>query len=59
MRIRSELGLPTGDLLEHLPFRYEDRTAFARVDALSSDAVAVQLRGVITGINQAPGKRGS
>ena len=58
--LRSELGVTSaGDLLEHLPFRYEDRTAFARVDALSSDAVAVQLRGVITGINQVPGKRGS
>ena len=58
--LRSELGIASaGDLLEHLPFRYEDRTAFARVDALSSDAVAVQLRGVITGINQVPGKRGS
>ncbi len=58
--LRSELGIASaGDLLEHLPFRYEDRTAFARVDALSSDAVAVQLRGVITGINQVTGKRGS
>ena len=46
--LRSELGIASaGDLLEHLPFRYEDRTAFARVDALSSDAVAVQLLSLI------------
>ena len=58
--LRTELGIySAGDLLEHLPFRYEDRTVFTRVDALSSDAVAVQLRGVVTGISQVPGKRGS
>ncbi len=58
--LRSELGISSaGDLLEHLPFRYEDRTTFARVDDLSSETVAVQFRGVVTSINQVPGKRGS
>ena len=47
--LRGELGIHTaGDLLEHLPFRYEDRTGFASVAALASDAVAIQLQGVIT-----------
>ena len=58
--LRGELGIHTaGDLLEHLPFRYEDRTGFASVAALASDAVAIQLRGVITGLQQVPGKRGA
>ena len=58
--LRGELGIHTaGDLLEHLPFRYEDRTGFASVAALASDAVAIQLQGVITGLQQVPGKRGA
>ena len=58
--LRAELAVHSaGDLLEHLPFRYEDRTRFARVADLASDAVAVQLRGVITGLIQVPAKRGS
>ena len=58
--LRAELGIATaGDLLEHLPFRYEDRSVFGSVAGIASDAVAIQLRGVIMGINQVPGKRGA
>jgi len=58
--LRGELGIHTAaDLLEHLPFRYEDRTGFASVAALASDAVAIQLQGVIMGLQQVPGKRGA
>ncbi len=57
--LRTELGVhAAGDLLEHLPFRYEDRTRFAQVSDLASDAVAIQLQGVITGLTQVPAKRG-
>jgi ATP-dependent DNA helicase RecG len=36
-----------GDLLYHLPFRYEDRTQFHTVDQLQASPVHVQLKGVI------------
>ncbi|MGA0435843.1 MAG: hypothetical protein ACO3MV_09250, partial [Flavobacteriales bacterium] len=44
--LRTELNLYTaGDLLEHLPFRYEDRTGFVGVSELISESTAVQLKG--------------
>ena len=58
--LRSELGVyDAGDLLEHLPFRYEDRTDFIEVKDITSDAIAVQMKGVITDVKQIPSKRGS
>lgn len=58
--LRSELGIyRAGDLLEHLPFRYEDRTQFIATNQIASDAVSVLLKGVITDVKQVPGKRGA
>lgn len=58
--LRGELGIHSaGDLLEHLPFRYEDRTGFATVAELVSDAVSVQLTGVIMALQHVPSQRGS
>jgi ATP-dependent DNA helicase RecG len=57
--LRVELGIHTaGDLLEHIPFRYEDRSQFVDVAAIQSDAAAIQLQGVITAVNEVPTKRG-
>jgi ATP-dependent DNA helicase RecG len=58
--LRTELGIySAGDLLEYLPFRYEDRSKFATVAGISTDSTAIQLRGVIAGIQQVGSKRGS
>jgi ATP-dependent DNA helicase RecG len=58
--LRAELGIySAGDLLEYLPFRYEDRSKFATVSGISTDSTAIQLTGVITGIQQVGSKRGS
>ncbi|MDE0871365.1 MAG: ATP-dependent DNA helicase RecG [Flavobacteriales bacterium] len=58
--LRTELGIySAGDLLEYLPFRYEDRSKFATVSGISTDSTAIQLKGVITGIKQVGSKRGS
>lgn len=57
--LRVELGIHTaGDLLEHIPFRYEDRSQFVDVAAIQSDATSIQLQGVITQVNEVPTKRG-
>jgi ATP-dependent DNA helicase RecG len=37
-----------GDLLQHYPYRYEDRTKFHSVAELSDEHPSVQLRGIIT-----------
>jgi ATP-dependent DNA helicase RecG len=58
--LRAELGIySAGDLIEYLPFRYEDRSAFMQVSEVASDVTSVQFRGVITGLQQVGGKRGS
>ena len=58
--LRAELGIySAGDLLEYLPFRYEDRSKFATVSGISTDSTAIQLTGVIAGIQQVGSKRGS
>ena len=58
--LRSELGIyRVQDLLEHVPFRYEDRTRFMTSNQIASEAVSVQLKGVITDLKQVPGKRGA
>ncbi len=36
-----------GDLLQHYPFRYEDRTRFFRIAEVSEDLPSVQVKGVI------------
>ena len=58
--LRVELGIhAAGDLLEYLPFRYEDRSKFANVSDIVSDVASLQFRGVITGLQQVGSKRGS
>ncbi len=57
--LRAELGIHTaGDLIEHVPFRYEDRSRFVRVAEINSDAAAIQLQGVISKVAEVPSKRG-
>ena len=49
--LRSELHIRTyGDLLQHFPFRYEDRTQFVTVADVRSDETEVQLRGRIMSV---------
>lgn len=44
--LNTELGIFTfGDLLEHYPFRYEDRTSFHSISDLNDAMSAVQLKG--------------
>ena len=46
--LAEDLAIRTcGDLLFHLPFRYEDRTRFHRVSETVPGPVQVQLRGTI------------
>ena len=46
--LAEDLGIRTcGDLLFHLPFRYEDRTRFHRVAEPVPGPVQLQLQGVI------------
>jgi ATP-dependent DNA helicase RecG len=49
--LRQELHIRTyGDLLQHFPFRYEDRTQFVTVADVRSDETEVQLRGRIMSV---------
>ncbi len=49
MLLQKELKIFTfGDLLQHYPFRYEDRTRFYTVKEVREDMPFVQLRGTIT-----------
>jgi ATP-dependent DNA helicase RecG len=58
--LTEDLGIRTcGDLLFHLPFRYEDRTRFHRVAELVPGPVQVQLQGVIRKIKEVKQQRGS
>jgi ATP-dependent DNA helicase RecG len=56
----SELGIRSCmDLLLHLPFRYEDRSQFHRIDNIQGEHTAVQLLGVITSVKEVRGAKGS
>ncbi len=45
---RTELGIFTyGDLVQHYPFRHEDRTRFYKVSEISENMPFVQIRGKI------------
>jgi ATP-dependent DNA helicase RecG len=58
--LAEDLGIRTcGDLLFHLPFRYEDRTKFHRVSEAVPGPVQLQLQGVIRSVNEVKQKRGS
>jgi len=47
--LRAEFGIRTfGDLLQHYPFRYIDRTKFHLINQINSDEADIQLRGRIT-----------
>lgn len=47
--IGKELGLFTyGDLIQHYPFRYEDRTKFHPIESVHGDMPFVQVKGKIT-----------
>jgi len=51
--LNTELGIFTyQDLLEHFPFRYEDRSKFHRITDLVESMDSAQLKGVITSINK-------
>jgi ATP-dependent DNA helicase RecG len=46
--LNKELGIFTfGDLLQHYPFRYEDRTKFLSIRELTDEHPFVQLKGII------------
>ena len=51
--LQKELNIFTfGDLIQHYPFRYEDRTQFYTVHEISEHMPHVQLRGKITRFEQ-------
>lgn len=50
--LNKELGIFTfGDLIEHYPYRYEDRTIFHQIKDVNEQNENVQLKGRITHIN--------
>lgn len=47
--LQKELRIFTfGDLIQHYPFRYEDRTSFYHVNEVREDMPFIQIRGTIT-----------
>jgi len=57
--LRAELGIATfGDLLQHFPFRYVDRSRFHTVREVSEELPSVQLRGVVSDIKTLGEKQG-
>ena len=49
--LNKELSIFTfGDLMQHYPFRYEDRTKFYVIREIHDEMPYVQLKGKITGI---------
>ncbi|MEL6607140.1 MAG: ATP-dependent DNA helicase RecG [Bacteroidota bacterium] len=56
--LQDELQLHTfEDLLQHYPFRYEDRSQVHPIRAINADMPAVQFKGQITHINTVQGKK--
>ena len=59
--LNKELNIFTyGDLIQHYPFRYEDRTQFYTIAEIHAEMPSVQLKGKITGremIGAGPKKR--
>lgn len=52
--LNTELGIFTyAELIEHYPFRYEDRSKFYQISSLSEDLDNVQLKGKITSVSKA------
>jgi ATP-dependent DNA helicase RecG len=57
--LKTELGIFTfGDLLNHFPFRYVDRSKFFTIQELNEDMPFVQLKGIITEIHEIGEGRG-
>ena len=57
--LRAEFHIKTyGDLLQHYPFRYVDKTRFHQVNSISSDETDIQLRGRISTIKTIGSGRG-
>jgi len=51
--LKTELGIFTfGDLLNHYPFRYVDRSKFYTISQLNEDLPFVQLKGIITHLHE-------
>ncbi len=51
--IKNELGVFTfGDLLEHYPFRYVDKSIISKVKDIEYDTEVIQLKGVIHSIKE-------
>ena len=46
-----------GDLIQHYPFRYEDRTKFYEIRELNERMENVQIKGRISRFEMVPGKR--
>ena len=56
--LRKELGISTfGDMLQHYPFRYMDRSSFTKIKEITGGAT-VQLIGKITHSELIGGQRG-
>jgi ATP-dependent DNA helicase RecG len=54
----QELGIFTfGDLLQHFPFRYEDRTKFYKIGQLQEQETMVQVIGTLTHYEMVGGPR--
>ncbi|MCB9179791.1 MAG: ATP-dependent DNA helicase RecG [Flavobacteriales bacterium] len=57
--LRSELGIATfGDLLQHFPFRYVDRSRFHTVGELREELPYAQLRGTVDQVRTVGAKQG-
>jgi ATP-dependent DNA helicase RecG len=58
--LKVELGIDTFfDLIQHLPFRYEDRSVFHKISDIQADSTSLQLRGKIIKKELVGGKRAS
>ena len=58
--LKEELGIFTVfDVLQHLPFRYEDRSIFYRISDIEVESTAFQFRGKIVKKALLGGKRAS
>jgi ATP-dependent DNA helicase RecG len=56
--LQKELNIFTfGDLIQHYPFRYEDRTKFFKIRELNETMPSVQVRGKILRFEMIGGKR--
>ena len=50
---KSELGIKTfQDLLNHFPFRYVDKTKFAKINEISSEEINIQLKARVTNVKE-------